>query len=232
MEFEKGIPKWDKCQKKPLSNNKQGTYIVYKPSQEVFNAEPINFDFEEICTIIEEYSYFNKGVEYFEKALNIDRLIYNNHHPFIAWDLHALGDLLYHAGLYEKSLEKYKEGLSIGIMFWGDDGLESSKFYYGIGKGYYKMGDFEEALSYFNKALHILNTRISSIGENSTAVSNCYFQIGCVYEKLGDVMRAVEYYEKAVDIDISMLGPEHPYTIEDKAALDVAKQKLSNHSNQ
>ena len=67
MEFEKGIPKWEKCQKKPLNNNKQGTYIVYKPSQEVFNAEPINFDFDEICTIIEEYSYFNKGVEFIVK---------------------------------------------------------------------------------------------------------------------------------------------------------------------
>ena len=64
MEFEKGIPKWDKCQKKPLSDRAQGTYIVYKPSQDVFNAEPIHFNFEEICSIIEEYSYFNKGVEF------------------------------------------------------------------------------------------------------------------------------------------------------------------------
>ena len=64
MEFEKGIPKWDKCQKKPLNDRAQGTYIVYKPSQDVFNAEPIHFDFDEICSIIEEYSYFNKGVEF------------------------------------------------------------------------------------------------------------------------------------------------------------------------
>lgn len=64
MEFEKGIPKWDKCQKRPLNGRAQGTYIVYKPSQEVFNAEPIHFDFNEICNIIEEYSYFNKGVEF------------------------------------------------------------------------------------------------------------------------------------------------------------------------
>ena len=65
MEFYKGIPKWDKCQKKPLKTGcAQGTYIVYKPSQDVFNAEPIHFDFEEICSIIEEYSYFNKGVEF------------------------------------------------------------------------------------------------------------------------------------------------------------------------
>ena len=64
MEFEKGIPKWDKCQKKPLNNRAQGTYIIYQPSQEVFNAEPIHFNFDEICNIIEEYSYFNKGVEF------------------------------------------------------------------------------------------------------------------------------------------------------------------------
>lgn len=64
MEFEKGIPKWDKCQKKPLNGRAQGTYIVYKPSQDVFNAEPIHFNFNEICSIIEEYSYFNKGVEF------------------------------------------------------------------------------------------------------------------------------------------------------------------------
>lgn len=67
MEFNKGVPKWNKCQKKPLNNNKQGTYIIYKPSQEVFNAEPINFNFEEICSIIEEYSYFNKGVKFIVK---------------------------------------------------------------------------------------------------------------------------------------------------------------------
>ena len=64
MEFEKGIPKWDKCQKKPLNGHAQGTYIEYKPSQEVFSAEPIKFDFDEICNIIEEYSYFNKGVKF------------------------------------------------------------------------------------------------------------------------------------------------------------------------
>ena len=53
MEFEEGVPKWDTCQKKPLNNQKQGTFIKYKPSQEVFSAEPINFDFDEICDIIE-----------------------------------------------------------------------------------------------------------------------------------------------------------------------------------
>ena len=64
MEFTEGIPKYNVCQKNSLNGEKQGTYIWYKPSQSVFSAEEINFDFNEICDIIEEYSYFNKGITF------------------------------------------------------------------------------------------------------------------------------------------------------------------------
>lgn len=67
MEFEKGIPKWDTCQKKPLNEKKNGTYICYKPSQEVFSAEPIQFNYKEICEQMKEYSYFNKGITFIIK---------------------------------------------------------------------------------------------------------------------------------------------------------------------
>ena len=67
MEFEKGIPKWDMCQKKPLNGKKNGTYICYKPSQEVFSAEPIQFNYKEICEQMKEYSYFNKGITFIIK---------------------------------------------------------------------------------------------------------------------------------------------------------------------
>lgn len=64
MEFEKGIPKYSQCVKSPLNDEKGGTYIWYKPSQEVFSAEPIHFNYEEICKMMKEYSYFNKGITF------------------------------------------------------------------------------------------------------------------------------------------------------------------------
>lgn len=67
MEFENGIPKWPECQKRPLNGQATGTYIAYKPSQEVFSAEPINFNYDEICEQMREYSYFNKGIKFFVK---------------------------------------------------------------------------------------------------------------------------------------------------------------------
>lgn len=74
MEFEKGVPKYDACIKKPLNNQKQGTYIIYKPSAEVFNAESVYFDYNEICGIIEEYSYFNKGIVFSIKNAETDEV--------------------------------------------------------------------------------------------------------------------------------------------------------------
>ena len=64
MEFENGKPKWDKCQEKPLNGQKQGTYIIYKPSQEVFKSEPVYFDYDEVCNQMREYSYFNKNITF------------------------------------------------------------------------------------------------------------------------------------------------------------------------
>lgn len=67
MEFEKGIPKYTVCQKRPLNGHPNGTYIWYKPSQEVFNADTVHFDYDKICNIIEEYSYFNKKIRFVVK---------------------------------------------------------------------------------------------------------------------------------------------------------------------
>ena len=64
MEFEEGIPKWNECQRKELNGQKEGTYIIFKPSQEVFKSEPVYFDYEEICNQMKEYSYFNKGITF------------------------------------------------------------------------------------------------------------------------------------------------------------------------
>ena len=63
MRFEKGIPLFEECQKAKLTQPR-GTYIKYKPSQEVFSAEPIEFNYKEICETMKEYSYFNKGITF------------------------------------------------------------------------------------------------------------------------------------------------------------------------
>jgi DNA gyrase subunit B len=81
MEFKEGIPQFSACKKLPLNNTPYGTYIEYQPSQEVFAAEDIKFDYAAICQIIKEYSYFNKGVTFIVKDMEnntINKYISNN----------------------------------------------------------------------------------------------------------------------------------------------------------
>lgn len=64
MRFEEGVPLYNKAQRSDQLNEKDGTFIYYKPSQDVFKSEKVYFDFDEICEEMEEYSFFNKGITF------------------------------------------------------------------------------------------------------------------------------------------------------------------------
>lgn len=46
------------------SSEKTGTYIEFKPSQEVYRLEPIQMDYEAIAAMCEDWSYLNKGLKF------------------------------------------------------------------------------------------------------------------------------------------------------------------------
>ena len=48
----------------PITSNKTGTVVQFIPSQEVYNLEPIRFDFEEIKKMCQDWSYLSKGVSF------------------------------------------------------------------------------------------------------------------------------------------------------------------------
>lgn len=62
MTFIDGIPQTDVCVKHESYGEKEGTFIEYEPSSKVFKSEEVYFDYDEICNLMEEYTYFNKGI--------------------------------------------------------------------------------------------------------------------------------------------------------------------------
>lgn len=66
LSFKEGIPQSTHAVPH-RKTNETGSSFFWKPSQEVFNAEPINIDVEYISSIIEEYSYFNPGITFIIK---------------------------------------------------------------------------------------------------------------------------------------------------------------------
>lgn len=64
MWLEKGVKKG--YEEKALSKNdpSTGTIVEFIPSQEVYNLEPVKFDFEEIKKMCRDWSYLSKGVSF------------------------------------------------------------------------------------------------------------------------------------------------------------------------
>ena len=48
----------------PIKENKTGTIVEFVPSQEVYNLEPVKFDFEEIKKMCQDWSYLSKGIAF------------------------------------------------------------------------------------------------------------------------------------------------------------------------
>ena len=46
------------------TKEKNGTYIEFKPSQEVYRLEPIKMDYDAVAAMCEDWSYLNKGLKF------------------------------------------------------------------------------------------------------------------------------------------------------------------------
>lgn len=62
--LEKGIKTHFEIKKLPKGDPSRGTIVEFIPSQEVYNLEPVKFDFEEIKKMCQDWSYLSKGVSF------------------------------------------------------------------------------------------------------------------------------------------------------------------------
>ena len=65
LKLEKGIKVlYEESSDSKLTKSVSGTVVEFIPSQEVYNLEPIKFDFEEIKKMCRDWSYLSKGVSF------------------------------------------------------------------------------------------------------------------------------------------------------------------------
>ena len=105
----------------------------------------------------------------------------------------------------------------------GEKHPDTAMSYNNIGNVYYNLGDYNEALEYFNKALEI---KKEVLGEKHANIASSYLNIGNLYYKLGDYKKALKYHNKALEIFRSELGESHPYTQAALQNIAIIKRKL------
>ncbi|MDR1410474.1 MAG: tetratricopeptide repeat protein [Oscillospiraceae bacterium] len=85
-----------------------------------------------------------------------------------------------------------------------------------LGLAYYKNGDYQEALEWYEKALPIYE---KTHGADHPKTANVYNNIGCVHFNQGHYTDAMLWFLKAYKIRLNKFGEEHRLTQETKCSI-------------
>ncbi|CAF1061444.1 unnamed protein product [Adineta steineri] len=115
---------------------------------------------------------------------------------------YRLGLLLIKMGQFIKAQEVYEVLLNQTV-----NESDRSPIYYQLGWIKYNQGEYQEALSSYEKALTI---RQQSLPSNHLDLADSYNRIGSVHYSMGDYPKALSYYKKALAIRQQSLPFNHP----------------------
>ncbi len=124
---------------------------------------------------------YEKSIEYHNKCLVAERTRADS--PTNAELLSDIGNCWYQLGDYEKCIEYQLECL--------DNDPEYFKGWYNLGAAYRKMGDKDNAMKSFEKALEY-------DPKNTESVS-LYVSLGSIYIELGKPISSITYLEKSLE---------------------------------
>jgi tetratricopeptide (TPR) repeat protein len=104
-----------------------------------------------------------------------------------------LGNLLIKVGEFDKAEQIYKV-----LLDQTSEDDKRADFYYQLGWIKNDQGKYQEALSFYGKALEI---RQKILPPNHPSLAESYSNIGLVYDNMGEYSKALSFYEKTLEID-------------------------------
>ncbi len=85
------------------------------------------------------------------------------------------------------------------------------------------MGEYSEALSYYEKVFEIDQ---KNLPVNHSGLATTYNNIGMMYRNMDDDRKALSYFERALNIVQRSLPPNHPNIKSVKKSIEFVKKKL------
>jgi tetratricopeptide (TPR) repeat protein len=114
---------------------------------------------------------------------------------------HRLGMLLLKMGQPEKAQQVYEV-----MLEQATDDYQKAGIYGQLGRTIYNQGEYEEAITFYEKS-HEIYEKI--LPPNHINLAASYNNIGLVYDGMGEYSKALTYYEKALEIQQKSLPLYH-----------------------
>jgi tetratricopeptide (TPR) repeat protein len=150
---------------------------------------------------------YTEAIEFYKKALEIERETLPSDHPDLATFYNNIGLVYYKMDEYTKTLLYYKKALEIRLKNLPPNHISLATTYNNIGLVCGKMDKHSEALLCYEKALQI---KQKTLPPNHPALATAYNNIGSVYRLVGEYSKALLFFEKDLEISQKTLTPNHP----------------------
>ncbi|CAF3949903.1 unnamed protein product [Rotaria sordida] len=150
---------------------------------------------------------YDKALECFEKAVNIQVNSLARYHPMLAATYSNIGSIYKEEGEYDKALEYFEKELEVELMSLPSNHPSLVTTYANIGSLYSEKDDDDKALEYYTKGLEV---ELKSTEPLHPSVGIACVNIGSLYKENGVYDKGLEYYETGLRIFLDSLPPHNP----------------------
>ena len=157
-----------------------------------------------------KYQY-GEAFRYFTDALEKNRNLLGDDHPYVANSYLSLGNLYRNKGSYIRAQENYEIALEINKAFFGENHPDVATSYVGLGDVYQNNGAYDLAMQYYREALIIYN---QFLHPNNPKFGQVYLGMADVYKNQGNYAEAMVNYQKALKLYQQTIGEAHQNTIQ------------------
>ena len=174
--------------------------LRYAILQEGESGEWVGASYNYLGTVNIMGGDYPKGLEYFQKAKDIQEKVLGSDHIDVAMTYGNIGSAYAFLGMYVEALEYHQKGLVIKEKTLGSEHPEVASTYCNIGSDYVRKGMYAKALEYYEKALVIQK---DAYGLEDINVALNYCNIGGVYCIL-KLLRVIIIWDRFIAIWVSM----------------------------
>ena len=163
--------------------------------------------YNQLGTARQQKSDWQKALEYFQKALDIEEKVLSPDDPSLGATYNNMGTVYRNMREYTKALLCYEKDLQISQKSRPPNHPHTAVLYNNIGMVCFKTGECSKALMFYEKVLAV---ELKTLPSNHPSLAITYNNIAGVYHSMNVYAEALIYYEKDLAISQQALPSTHP----------------------
>jgi tetratricopeptide (TPR) repeat protein len=201
------FPEYDYNNKESCERYYQHTVFALENADKLFESEDSGGLYYRIAYYQELLGNFPQAERYYQRDLEISKIVFGKEHQGTAGSLNNLASVYYAQGKYDEAIKLYHEALEIGKETIGNEHPDFAIGLNNLANVYQAQGKYDEAIKLYQEALVIDK---KTIGIEHPSYAKHLNNLAGTYLSLGKYDKSITLLYEAIEINKRTIGIEHP----------------------